>query len=400
MTHESFRSKSALLSVSLPTALVSLLCLLYLIYSPPAASAIHPCDEAWSLDLPASERGVTHEGVAAFSVEAAASRWLVVEAQRIDTVDHRAAERPEVRLFDHACRELQPHPTLPRLLGRAVHFVRQSGPIYIQLETDEPRAGFLIDAWLGSGRNELSFDPWSKTDDPDPVPQEPVDEWDELRSDVAKNDDPDPVPQEPVDEWDELWTGVAKNDDPDPVPQEPVDEWDDLTSGSECRTALTKNDDPDPVPQEPVDEWDELRTEDIERCRIDARSQAREIPGLGILASTRDGLELRSLCAWAGHPNLLGTLTCARPLRLADTGQVEVTSILFDRPEILAIELDRHSVLSVIGAERPSLLDSEGHGIPAEQEAIWEIPSGRYFLQAHPGGSQFSVSIRAGSRRH
>ena len=381
MTHKSFCSTSALLTTpllktSLPAALTGILLLFSWMWPAAPASAAAGCSKAWSVELPAAERGVTEEGVATFRVDAPPFHWLVVEAQRVELTAGHTADRPRVQLLDATCRELRPHPTLPRLTGRAVHFVRQSGPIYVRLETDEPRASFLLDAWIGSGRNELSFNPWSKTDDPDPVPQEPVDEWDEL------------------------WTGVAKNDDPDPVPQEPVDEWDELVDDAECRIALTKNDDPDPVPQEPVDEWDELRTDGQDRCRIHSRSQAREIPGLGILAEARGGLELRSLCSRAGHPALLGTLTCARSLRFDASGQADVTSILSDRPEILAIDLDRDFKLSVVGAGHTTVLDAEGRRIHTEGEAGWALPAGRYYLEARQGGTQFTVSVHSESDHH
>ena len=376
MTHKSFRSKSALSHV--------LLMLLFLISNAavaPASSATGLCDAPWAIDLPGSEHGSAVDGTATFSLEASASRWLVVEAQRTDLdPGRRVAERPTVRVFDPHCRELDQHPTLPHLLGRHIHFVERSGPIYVRIETDDPRATFRLHAWLGSGRNELSFNPWSKND-------------------------PDPVPQEPVDEWDELHGSLTKDGDPDPVPQEPVDEWDELRSNPNCRTTLSKND-PDPVPQEPVDEWDELRTGPGEGCGSDSRAQAREIPGIGILASTRQGMELRSLCSWAANTDLLGTLTCARTLQLEDSGQTLVRSI-GHHPEMLALDLDRPTSLSLIGADQGQIFDAVGRRVPTTENTEghadgdpWDLPAGRYYLEVHGSGSDFLVSTRFDSTEH
>ena len=336
-------------------------CALILLLLSATSAAASTCDNALGLELPAVEIGYSDQDKpATFALDVRQNRWLVVEAQNLGSAVDPEAQRPGVRLLDAQCRELQPHPTLPRLRGRHVHFVSRTGKLFVQVVGND--TAFRVDAWLGDGKGEhTSLVHGAAKNDPDPVPEEPIDEWDELRGETPCG----------------TFRGVERLMDPE-------------TQSASFAPWHKNGTDPDPVPEEPIDEWDEMRSGPAsEPCTV-TPVEVREIQAIGVMGWTRNGSALHTWCPWASQPELLGTLTCARPLQ--GPGPWNLRPMTQDRPDMVTLELSRDAQLSVAGAHIAAVYDHSGERVPPTDRQ-WLLGAGSYFVEVHDAQPVYELTV-------
>ena len=311
----------------------SLLCL--------AASSVvaaDTCDEARPLSLPTTLIAAAEpESAAWFSVEVEADRFLLVEAQGTGI----GAHRPRVRLFDDRCRELETSNISEPKKGRRMLFTKKTATVLVKVLSAPDSRVFILDLWTDAAAVDV----------------------------MARRKD-------------------GEGDETSPVPEVPIDEWDEIR-GDGCRIGLAKSDEEEenPVPEVPIDEWDELRSP-VGNCDTGVW---RELRGLGAVNVTDRTVRSRSWCEWAGRPELLGTFSCARALSLRTEERATIERILADRPEMLALELDGAGVLELRGAGGWTVYTSAGDLVAAAGTEVLE--PGSYFLQIHDPDPVYELTV-------
>lgn len=117
---------------------------------------------------------------AGYAVEVPEPGLLLVEAHGTST-----PSSPSVRLLDPACRIRSSNLSLPAIRGRHLHRISTPGTYFVEVAAAGVSGGsFRIDAWLVAREDEPPAVLAKDGEDPmEGIPEEPMDEWDELRVD-------------------------------------------------------------------------------------------------------------------------------------------------------------------------------------------------------------------------
>lgn len=334
-----FRKHFSLLSPCNPSVYSSKIGAVLFLALTSSAAPIHGlCPPDDTLKLSGLETIITSAndvGLSWLEVELPADRFIIVEAQPIDL----GGRRPSVTIFDETCRPKTLPKGLSHLKGRAVFHSDRQQKAFIEVRTENPSGTFILDLWADLGASPRAS--WTKDRDDDPVPEAPIDEWEEI-----------------------------------------------VTSSEGCTAEqVTKNSGDTPVPPAPIDEWDELRGSGNGCNRP---SEYREIQGFGLTELAGDHRHWRPICPLANRVGLLGTLTCARQVTFVDVSKVEVHRLLDDRAEMLLVRLDRPGRLDVRGVEGWILRSADGRKV---EDFNAELSAGIYFLEAHAPDSVYSLTL-------
>lgn len=119
-----------------------------------------------------------------FMIEPFEAQWLLMEAQSATT----AETLPTLRVYDADCELMMAHATSARIEGRWISRTTSAVPAYLRIENEGASRELWINAWTVKRSAVLTLQaPGDRHKDgeeeePDPIPDEPVDEWDESRS--------------------------------------------------------------------------------------------------------------------------------------------------------------------------------------------------------------------------